>query len=138
MTGKRYGTVPDEVVQYAVGHYGQTVAPIEPDTLDRIIASPRQKVVDHLPEQPSLDDLKKNYGTDDDDELILRAPVPQANTDAMRAAGPVKRRYPLLSTRELEQMRELMKLTRLPMIEFISSTTNVQLRRQARPPVSQK
>ena len=132
VTGKRYGTVPDEVVQYAAGHYGQTVAPIEPDILDRIMASPRAKeVVDHPPEQPSLDDLKKKYGTDDEDELILRATVPQADIDAMRAAGPVNRSYPLLSTPELEQVRELMKLTRLPVIEVMSSTMNVHLRRRA-------
>jgi pyruvate/oxaloacetate carboxyltransferase len=37
VTGKRYGTVPDEVVQYAAGFYGKTVAPIDPDVLDRIM-----------------------------------------------------------------------------------------------------
>ena len=30
VTGKRYSIVPDEVIQYALGYYGQTVAPIDP------------------------------------------------------------------------------------------------------------
>ncbi len=29
VTGQRYGTVPDEVIQYAAGFYGQTVAPVD-------------------------------------------------------------------------------------------------------------
>jgi len=131
VTGKRYGTVPDEVVQYAAGFYGQTVAPVEADILDRIMASPRAKdVLASPPEQPSLEDLKKRYGTDDLDELILRATVPAADIAAMRAAGPVKRSYPLLSSPELERVREMMKIQQLPFIEIKSAAMNVSLRRR--------
>lgn len=130
VTGKRYGTVPDEVVQYAAGFYGETVAPIDPDILDRIMESPRAKeVLAHSPEQPSLQDLKKQYGTDDEDELILRATVPQADIDKMRAAGPVRRDYPLLSSPELEQVRKLMAAANLPLIEIRSDALNLRLRR---------
>jgi oxaloacetate decarboxylase alpha subunit len=132
VTGKRYGTVPDEVVQYAAGYYGQTVAPIDPDILDCIMASPRSKeVLANPPEQTTLAALKAQYGTDDEDELILRATVPQPDIDRMRAAGPVKRDYPLLSSPELEQVRKLMKLTTVPVIEIVSPSMNVQLRRRA-------
>jgi oxaloacetate decarboxylase alpha subunit len=130
VTGKRYGTVPDEVVQYAAGFYGQTVAPVDPDVLDRIMASPRAKqVLANPPQQPTFADLKKIHGTDDLDELILRATVPAADIAAMRAAGPVKRTYPLLSTPELERVRQLMQLTQLPVIEIKSSAMNMTLRR---------
>ncbi|MGD0188309.1 MAG: oxaloacetate decarboxylase subunit alpha, partial [Roseiarcus sp.] len=36
VTGKRYSIVPDEVIQYAAGFYGNTVAPIDPNVLDKI------------------------------------------------------------------------------------------------------
>ena len=131
VTGKRYGTVPDEVVQYAAGFYGETVAPIDPDILDRIMAAPRAKeVLRSPPEHPPLAELKKRYGTEDEDELIMRAFLPEADIETMRAAGPVKRTYPLLSTPELEQVRKLMKLTDLPVIEIKSRELTVSLRRR--------
>lgn len=133
VTGKRYGTVPDEVVQYAAGFYGQTVAPIDQDVLDKIMSSPRAKeVVSHPPEQPTLEDLKKQYGTEDEDELILRATVPEADIAKMRAAGPVKTTYPLLSSPELEKVRTLFKLTRTPVVEVKSAELTVSLRRKGR------
>ena len=131
VTGKRYGTVPDEVVQYAAGFYGESVAPIDPNILDQIMASPRAKeVLRTPPEHPPLAELKKRYGTEDEDELIMRAFLPEADVEKMRAAGPVKRSYPLLSTPELEQVRKLMKLTDLPVIEIKSRDLTVSLRRK--------
>ena len=130
VTGKRYGTVPDEVVQYAAGFYGESVAPIDPNILDQIMASSRAKeVLRTPPEHPPLAELKKRYGTEDEDELIMRAFLPEADVEKMRAAGPVKRTYPLLSTPELEQVRKLMKLTDLPVIEIKSPALTVSLRR---------
>ena len=82
------------------------------------------------PEHPPLAELKKRYGTEDEDELIMRAFLPEADVKKMRAAGPVKRTYPLLSTPELEQVRKLMKLTDLPVIEIKSRDLTVSLRRK--------
>ena len=131
VTGKRYGTVPDEVVQYAAGFYGETVAPVDPDVMDRIMSSPRAKeVLDNPPPDPSLEDLKKQYATDDEDELIMRATVPQADIDKMRAAGPVRRDYPLLSSPELEQVRKLMQVATMPVVEIKSAGLNISLRRE--------
>ena len=130
VTGKRYATIPDEVVQYAAGFYGDPVAPIDPDIMDRIMSSARaREVIDNPPREPGLDDLKAQYGTQDEDELILRASVPQADIDRMRAAGPVKRSYPLLSSPELEQVRKLMALTSLPVIEIAAEGLTMSLRR---------
>ena len=130
VTGKRYGTVPDEVVQYAAGFYGDTVAPVDPDVLDRIMNSPRAKeVLESPPPDPSLEDLMKQYGTTDEDELIMRATVPQADIDKMRAAGPVRRDYPLMSSPELEQVRQLMSIATLPFVEIKSGELDVTLSR---------
>jgi len=130
VTGKRYGTIPDEVIQYAAGYYGKTVAPIEPGVFDQIMSAARAKeVLANPPEQPTIAELKKRYGTDDEDELILRALLPAADIEKMRAAGPVKTSYPLLSTPELEQVRRLMRVARAPVVEIKSSLLNLSLRR---------
>ena len=63
------------------------------------------------------------------DELILRASVPQADIDKMRAAGPVRRDYPLLSTPELEQVRKLMGVATMPVVEIKSAGLELSLRR---------
>jgi oxaloacetate decarboxylase alpha subunit len=83
------------------------------------MSAPRAKqVLASPPEQPTLKELRAQYGTNDDDELILRALVPSAELDKMRQAGPVKRSYPLLSSPELQQVRQLMAIAGLPVIEL--------------------
>ncbi len=130
VNGERYKTIPDEVVQYAAGFYGEPVAPIDPDVLDRILSSSRAKtILANPPEQPTLAELKKRYGTDDDDELILRALVPEADLQKMRAAGPLKRDFPLLSSPELDDVRKLMQIANLPLVQFQAENMSVTLRR---------
>ena len=130
VTGKRYSVIPDEVIQYAAGYYGQTVAPVDANVMDIIMSSPRAKeVLANPPAQPSAEDLRKQYGTTDDDELILRALVPGPAIDKMRAAGPVKRDYPLLSSPELDQVRRLLQIANLPLVQIKSQAMNVTLRR---------
>jgi len=130
VTGKRYSVIPDEVIQYACGHYGQTVAPIEPNVLDRIMTAPRAKeIAANPPEQPTLAELHKRYGTDNDDELILRALVPEPDLKKMWAAGPVKTTYPYLSSPELDQVRRLMKIANSPVVQIVSDSFNLSLRR---------
>ena len=130
VTGKRYSVVPDEVIQYAAKFYGEPAGPIDPNILDRIMTSPRGKEVSsNPPPQPSIEDLRKQYGTDDDDELILRALVPEADLNKMWAAGPVKKTYPLLSSPELDQVRRLMSLAQSPVVQVKSSGFELSLRR---------
>jgi oxaloacetate decarboxylase alpha subunit len=132
VTGKRYSIVPDEVIQYAAGFYGETVAPIDPNVLDKIMEAPRAKqVTGNQPDQPTIEELRRRYGTDDDDELILRALVPETDLEKMRAAGPVKRDYPLLSSPELEQVRRLMRLAKSPVVQIRSAGLSIDLRRKA-------
>ena len=130
VTGKRYGTVPDEVVQYAAGHYGNTVAPIEPNILDKIMNSARAKeVLDNPPQETTLEELRRRYDTVDDDELIYRAFLPESDIRKMRQAGPVKQTFSLFSSREIEQAAELMKFTQLPCVEVKSDAMNISLKK---------
>ena len=105
-------------------------ARIDEDVLDRIMAAPRaREVLAEPPEQPTVAELRKRHGTVDDDELILRALVPAADLEKMRAAGPVKRDFPLLSTPELEEVRKLMALSTSKYVELETATISVSLRR---------
>lgn len=131
VTGKRYSVVPDEVIQYAAGYYGEPVAPIEPNVLDKIMSMPRAKeILAHPPEQPDLAELRRRHGTGtDDDELILRALVPATDLDRMRAAGPVQREFPALSSTQFDRVRNLMKVATTPLIQIRSSELDLTLRR---------
>ena len=128
VTGTRYGHVPDEVIAYAVGHYGTPPAPVDPDVLDRIMAAPRAKLVaDNPPEQPTLEELQQRHGTTDGDELILRALLPEPALAAMRAAGPVRRDFPLASP-EVEEVRALLRTTRTPYVRVVTEAIDLELR----------
>lgn len=95
-TGTRYGIVADEVILYAMGHFGQPPAPMDQDAKDRILSSKRAaELADWEPPQPSLKELRQQYGIHlSDDELLLRVLVPGPAVDAMIAAGPLDLDYP--------------------------------------------
>ena len=116
VTGERYRIVPDEVVAYAAGHYGEPPAPIDGYVLDRIMqVDSAERVIASPPEQPTLEELRARYGTrpGEDDLLILKALIPESDIEAMQAAGPVRRDYPLDSD-EIEELRELIGTLGLP------------------------
>ena len=130
-TGERYSSIPDEVIQYAAKFYGETTGPIDEHVLDIIMSSPRAKeVLANPPPQPTIEELRAQYGTDDDDELILRALVPGEGLEKMRAAGPVMTTYPYLSSRELDQVRRLMKIANSPVVQIKAADFELSLRRR--------
>lgn len=107
VTGKRYSVIPDEVLMYVNGHYGDAVAPMDQNVVDVIQASPKAKSYhDWVPAQPSLDDLRQRFGKVDDDELILRLLVPGNEIDIMRDT-PKRNRDFGASSREMRYVREL-------------------------------
>jgi oxaloacetate decarboxylase alpha subunit len=128
VTSERYRIVPDEVIQYAAKHYGEPVAAIDANVLDRILASPRAKeIVKNPPEQPTIEELRRRYGTSNDDELLLKALVPEADLKKMHEAGPIKRTFPLLSSPELDQVVRLMTIAKSPVVQFRSAELSVDL-----------
>ena len=130
VTGKRYSSIPDEVIQYAAGFYGETAGPIDPNIKDIIMSSPQAKqVVASPPPQPSIEDLRAEYGTDDDDELILRALVPGEGLEEMRKSGPVRTTYSYLSSPELQEVSKLMKIAQSPLVQVISDDFEMTLKR---------
>jgi oxaloacetate decarboxylase alpha subunit len=130
VNGKRYSVVPDEVIQYAAGYYGVTVAPIDPNVLDKIMTSARaNEVLANLPEQPTIEQLRQRYDTNDDDELILRALMPEADLKQMREAGPLKRYFPFFSDPDLERVSELLRVAKLSYVQLQTDSLSVTLRR---------
>jgi oxaloacetate decarboxylase (Na+ extruding) subunit alpha len=74
VTGERYKLVPDEVIQYTLGHYGPLMRPVAPDVADRILSQPR---AEHFRTwerpQPSLKSIRAQFGKNiSDEELLLR------------------------------------------------------------------
>ena len=129
VTGERYSVVPKENLMYAAGFYGNPPAPIDPQAMDRMMSSPQWKeVVASPPEEPSIEELRRRYGTTNDDELILRFLVPETDLAAMRAAGPVKQDFPLASP-EVEEVRTLLKAVNSPYVRVVTEEMDLQLRK---------
>jgi oxaloacetate decarboxylase alpha subunit len=130
VTGQRYGTIPDQVIQYAGEVYGRPVGPIQPDVLDRILGSEHaSQVLREGPSQPSADELRRQYGTSNDDDLILAALVPEADLARMRAAGPVRRDYPTMSSREMAQVAQLVTTLDQPYVRIATEAFELELRK---------
>lgn len=114
---------------YAAGFYGNPPAPIDPEAMDRMMASPQwAEVVANPPEEPTIEELRSRYGTTDDDELFLRFLVPETDLDAMRAAGPVKRHFPLASP-EVDQVLGLLKAVDTPYVRVTTEQMDLELRK---------
>jgi oxaloacetate decarboxylase alpha subunit len=86
ITGKRYETVPDEVVHYVLGHYGQLLAPVESQVLDKIMARASKDAKKSPQEmEPALPGLRKHFPNLTDEERFLRYMIPQSAVNDMLA-----------------------------------------------------
>jgi oxaloacetate decarboxylase alpha subunit len=129
VSGERYTVVSDELIAYAAGHYGEPPAPIEPEVLDRIMSAPRAvSIAASPPEQPALEELRERYRTRDDDLLILKALIPEADLEATLAAGPVRRDFPLASA-DMQEVMSLLTAARTPYVRVATEAWDVELRR---------
>ena len=92
ITGNRYELVPDEVIHYALGHYGPLMRPLDPDVKDKILGTDRaKKLVDWVRPQPTLAEIRKNFPIGiSDEELLLRFMLSDEEVDAVKAAGPIR------------------------------------------------
>ena len=92
--GERYRVVPNEVKKYVLGYYGKLLAKVDGEAMDRIVANgSREIALKPQPIPPAVTALRRQYPQAGDDELLLRAQLPGAFVDAMRAAQPVDHSY---------------------------------------------
>jgi oxaloacetate decarboxylase alpha subunit len=84
--GEQYKVVPDEVIHYALGHWGkEAIEVMDPKVRAKILDRPRARELEKWkPPSRSLDELRKEFGQGlTDEELILRMYV---NEEAVKIA----------------------------------------------------
>jgi len=89
-SGERYKIVPDEVIKYAAGIYGEPNGPMDQEAKDKILGSPKaKKLLNWTPPDVRLKDLRKEIGsTLSDEQLLLRLLNPDAEVK-----GKLRRLY---------------------------------------------
>jgi oxaloacetate decarboxylase (Na+ extruding) subunit alpha len=94
IVGQRYKEITDEMIQYALGHWGEDEArSIDPNLRDKILSRPRAKELAKwkVPEV-SMKEFRAKFGGNgvSDDEKILRYFAGEDYVAAMKAAAPAK------------------------------------------------
>ena len=110
VSGKRYATVPDEVIRYIIGRFGKPAMALDAALEDRVRTSPRAKELVAEPPMAPLAELRKRFSPNiSDEEFLLRATMPAEQVDAMLAAGPARRSYNPSARPVLELLRGMVK-----------------------------
>jgi pyruvate/oxaloacetate carboxyltransferase/biotin carboxyl carrier protein len=104
ISGERYKQITDEVIKYILGYYGEPVAPIAQNVIERVMNLPRVKQFkDWKPEgyDKSVEELRREIGPElSDDDLLLKILIPgkpvkrgktekTATPTVVKAPGPV-------------------------------------------------
>ena len=133
VTGERYGTVPDEVLVYVLGHLGEPPAPINQDILDRMLSTSRGKAIQKwTPPQPTIEELKEEHGdrSMSDEELLRRYLVPLPDVEATRAAGPAPREFHFgANGAPAKLIADLLKTSRASFAEIETDSAAITVRR---------
>ena len=92
--GERYKMVPNTVIEYVAGYFGEPCVPIDPNVLDKISSLPQAKpIMTQEAPQPSIKELRQQMGLGSDvsdEEFLLRYAMKEEDVNAMLAAGPVQ------------------------------------------------
>ena len=91
LSGERYKVVSDEVIQYALGHWGEEeCSSIDDNVKDIILGQPRaRQLANWEPPEPSLKEMRREFGGADvsDDDLLLNYLASVDSVAAMRGAN---------------------------------------------------
>jgi oxaloacetate decarboxylase alpha subunit len=134
VTGReRYGVIPDEVIRYAIGRFGKSNVPIDPNVMQRIESLPRTRELRAEPSMAPVEELRRRIGAQlSDEEFLLRATMPAGQVDAMMAAAPAKRLYDPSTTTIMSLIRRLTARRDLDQISVRKTGFNLELRRSRR------
>src|SRR6185437_3951601 len=130
LTGReRYAVVSDECIRYALGRFGRPNVPIAPPVMERIASLSRTAELRAEPSMPPLSELRARLGRDlSDEEFLLRATMPAAQVDAMRAAGPAARHYDPDSKPVMDLLRRVLKMRDIAQLSVVKSDFRLELR----------
>ncbi len=113
----RYKEVTDEVIQYALGLWGEEESgSMDPNVRDKILGRPRAaELARWEPPDTSIKELRAKLGGSSDDDLLLRYFAGAADVELMRASGRPKEylsaRHSLLTLiGELSRRRNLNRI----------------------------
>lgn len=129
LAGERYKVISDEVIQYALGYWGEDESSsIDDNVKDIILAQPRaRQLMNWEPPQPSLKELRREYGGGkvSDEEFLLNYFVGKDSVAAMRAANAntLGARHTLLDLSE-----DLKKNTKIKSLQVQKGKASLSLR----------
>ncbi|HEX4108693.1 MAG TPA: hypothetical protein VHX88_11195 [Solirubrobacteraceae bacterium] len=132
-TGERYSVVPDEMVMFVLGHYGEPPGKLSPELVDRVRNSERgRELAGWELETPTLDELRLRHGSASlsDEELIVRYLAAPEDIQATRALGPLRTTYTFTSRATAPGLvDQVMALTRTRAVDVQLPDLSVSLRR---------
>jgi oxaloacetate decarboxylase alpha subunit len=124
-TGDRWSQLPDEVVKYVLGQYGEPPGEIDPAVRAKALDSPRAEAFRRAEHRLDLADARARFGDRmGDEELLLRMMLPAEQVDAIRPSAPAPApgatRHPVVTLVE--------ELARRPVRELTVEAPGVRLR----------
>lgn len=131
ITGTRYGQVTDEIIGYALGHWGrEALEHMDLDVRDRILDRARARELDrHEWSEPTLAEVRARYGESlTDEELITRVYVDEDAVNLMRRL-PVPEAEPLRGSSIVDLVQALSRIEDRRYVSFSKGNTSVELRR---------
>jgi oxaloacetate decarboxylase alpha subunit len=131
--GERYLTIPDENVMYLAGHYGPPPGELDQEVVERAAATERGRAMfdGWEPPQPSLAEIRRDYGEHlSDEELLLRYLIPGPDVDAMYAAArPIEPVYPLSGPNGLGWLKDVLGCSSARTLAASRGGVSITLRR---------
>jgi oxaloacetate decarboxylase alpha subunit len=127
LTGSRYTQVPDEMKKYALGYYGDLLAPVDPDVLDRIVDN-GSKLIPLVPPtpEPALPALRERHPQASDEDLLLWHSFPEEIVANMFSAIPDETDYSGGALQHL--LEEVVKRPDLSRVFVSNGTTTLDIR----------
>jgi len=131
MTGERYKQVTDEVIRYALGHWGrEAVKVMDPDVRAMILNRPRgTELMNWETPEPSLAELRHKYGENlSDEQLLLRIYGGDDALEIARAQGePIE--YVPQGRPLIELLKQLVQCEKRTSISLSNANFSLTLRR---------
>lgn len=119
--GERYKTVPKELHQYVLGHYGQTPGPVDPAVLDKVLDGKAAPRVDHaaLFEARTIDRFREAHGPfRSNEELLLALFYGKEHVIALAREKTVLTQRPTIAQPLQALLQELARDSSLKTVKF--------------------